>query len=104
MDGQVILATTALMPSVITVVNLPRTVPTGFLHQEHNTTMEDLIQDINTPTTRETDHTPIMIPDIGDITEDHSPTPVHTVTEAAASEGTPCTLLPTTTAVHAAFS
>ena len=45
-DGQVILATTALMPSVMAVMNLgtlPTTVPTKFLHQEHHATMEDLI-------------------------------------------------------------
>ena len=36
-DGQVILAATALMPSVMAVMNLatlPRTVPTRFLHQK----------------------------------------------------------------------
>ena len=38
-DRQVILATTALMPSVMAVINLatlPRTAPTRFLHQEHH--------------------------------------------------------------------
>ena len=102
-DGQVILATIAWMPSVMAVMNLvilPRTAPSGFLHQEHHATMEDLILGIDTPTTRGTDHTPIMVPDVGDITADHSPTPVHTMTEATTLEGTPHTLLPATTATH----
>ena len=75
------------MPSIIAVINLdtlPRTAPTRFLHQEHHTTMEDLVQGIKTPTTRGTDHIPIMVPDIGDITADHCPIPFHTSTEAAA--------------------
>ena len=42
-----------------------------------------------------------MVPDIRDITADHSPTPIHTVTEAAASERTPHAILTATTAVHA---
>ena len=86
-DEQVILAATVLMPSVIAVINLatlPRTAPTRFLHQEHHTTLEYLTQGINTPTTGETDPTPIIVPAIGDITVDHSPTPIHTTTEAAA--------------------
>ena len=62
--------------------------------------MAGLIQDIDTPTTRGTDHTPIMVPDIGDITADHSPTPIYTMTEAEALEGTPHTLLPATTAAY----
>ena len=103
-DRQVIFAATALMPSVMAVMNLailPRTVPTRFLHQEHHTTMEGLIQGINTPTTGGTEHTPIMVPDIEDITSDHSPTPISTATEAATLEGIPHTLLPATTAAHA---
>ena len=94
-------ATTALKPSVMAVMNLailPRTASTKFLYQEHHTTKEDFIQGINTPTTRETDHTPIMVPDIGDIRADHSPAPIHTATKAA-----PCTLLPATTADHTAL-
>ena len=78
MDRQVILAAPAMMPSVIAVMNLTilhRTSPTGFLHQEHHATMADIIQGINTPTTRRTDNTPIMVPDIGGITADHSPPP-----------------------------
>ena len=63
--------------------------------------MADLTQGIDTPTTRGTDHTPIMAPDIGNITADHSPVPVHTKTEAAALEGTPYTHLPATAAACA---
>ena len=91
-DGQVISTATALMPSVMAVMNfvtLPSTTQTRFLHQEHHATMEDLIQGMDAPTTGGIDHTPIMVPDIGDITANHSPTPVHTVTEAAALGGTP---------------
>ena len=79
-DEQVILATTALMPSVMAVMNLDtlyRTVPTRFLHQEHHASKTDLIQGINTPTIEGTDHTPIMVPDIGDISEGHSPPTIH---------------------------
>ena len=100
---QVILATPSLMPSVMAVMNLatfPRTAPTTFLHQEYHTTMTDLIQGINTPTTGRTDHIPFMVPDIRDITADHSPSPIHTMTEAAALEGTPHTLFLATAAAH----
>ena len=103
-DEQVILAPTALMPSVMAVKNLaplPRTYPTRFLHQEFHTTMADLIQDINTSTTRGTDHTPIMTPDVADISAGHSPAPIPTTTQAAVLEGTPCALLPATTAACA---
>ena len=78
-DGEVIFATTDLKPSNMAVMNLailPRIVPTRFLHQEHHASMEDLVQGINTPASRGTDHTPIMVPDIGDITADHSATPL----------------------------
>ena len=60
--------TTALMPIVMAVMNLailPRTPLTRFPHQEHHATTEDLIQGINTPTTRGTDHPPILVSDIG---------------------------------------
>ena len=93
-----------LMPIVIDVMNLailPRTAPTSFLHQENNATMEDFIQGINAPTTRGMEHTPIMFPDKGDITADHSLTSIHTMTEAAALEGTHHTILPATTEAHA---
>ena len=70
-DEQVILASTALMPSVMAVINLAtlhRTVPTRFLHQEHRATKTDPIQGINIPTPKGTDHTPaIMVPAMGDI-------------------------------------
>ena len=79
---------------------LPRTALTRFLHQELHTTTEELIQGIDTPTTRGTDYTPIMVPDIGNISAGHSPTPIYTMTEAATLEGTPHTLLPATTAAH----
>ena len=85
-DEQVILATTALMPSVIAVMNLatlPRTAPTRFLYQECHATMADLTQGIDKPTTRGTDHTPIIAPDIGYISAGYSPTLIPTVTEAA---------------------
>ena len=42
-----------------------------------------------------------MFPDIRDITTDCSPVPIHTLTEAATSEGIPCTLLSTITTAHA---
>ena len=45
--------------------------------------MVDLVQGINTSTMRGIDHTPIMLPDMGDITTDHSLTPIHTMTKAA---------------------
>ena len=103
-DAQVILATTALLPSVVAVMNLAifsKTVPTTFLHQEHNVTTEDLIQGIHTPTTGGTDHTPIMVTDIGVITADHSPAPICTVTEVTTLEGPPHDLLPATATAHA---
>ena len=103
-NGQVILATTAQMPSDMAVMNLatlPRTVLTKFLHQEHHATIENLIQGINAPTTGGTDHSSIIVPDIGDITTDDSYTPVYTVTEAAALEDMPHALLPATTAAPA---
>ena len=88
-DRQVTLATTALVLNVIIMMNLAtlfRTVPTRFLHQEHHITTEDLIQGINTPTTGGTNQTPTTVPDIGDITADHSLTPIHTTTEASTLE------------------
>ena len=74
-DAQVILATTALLPSVMAVMNLAtlyRTVPTRFLSHEHSTIKTDLIQGINIPTPKGTDCTPpIMVPDMGDISVGH---------------------------------
>ena len=63
--------------------------------------MADLIQGINTLTTEGTDHTPIMVPDMGDISAGHSPTPIPTVTEAAVEEDTPHAPLQATTVAHA---
>ena len=107
MDKQFILAATALMSSVITVVNLAtlhRTAPTRFLPQEHHTTKTDLIQDIDIPTSEGTDHTPlIMVPDMGDISSGHSPAAIPTATEAAVSEGTPHSPHPATAAACAAL-
>ena len=91
-DEWVTLATTALMPSVIAVMNLAtlhRTVPTRFLPQEHHTTKTDLFQGIDIPTPVGTDHTPpIMVPYMGDILAGHSPKDIPTVTETAVWEGT----------------
>ena len=102
-NGQVTLATTALMPSVVAVMNLAtllRTFPRRFLHQEHHATTKDLTQGIDTPMAGGTDHSPAMVPDIEDITADHSPIHFHTATEAEALKGTPNDLLPATTAAH----
>ena len=69
-NEQVILAAPDLMLSVMAAMNLatlPRTAPTRFLHQEHHTTMADLAEGIDAPTTRGIDHTPIMVQDVGDI-------------------------------------
>ena len=100
-DEQVILTATSLMPSVMAVMNLttlPRTALTRFLQQEHPTTKKDLIQGIDTSTTRGAYHIPIMVRDIGDISADHSPTLILTMTEATVLEGTAHTLLPATSA------
>ena len=100
-DEQVILAITALIPSVMAVMNLatlPRTSLTRFLHQEHHVTMADLIQGINISTTGGTDHTPIMVPDIS---AGNIPTLIPTAAKADVLEGTPQALLPATAAAHA---
>ena len=83
------------MTSAMAVMNfaiLHRTTPTRFLHQEHHATMADCTQGIDIPATGGTSHTLIMVPNIGDITVDHRPAPIHTMTEAASLEGTPHTL------------
>ena len=105
-DIQVILAATVLMQSVLAVMHLAtlhRTVPTSIHPQEHHATKTDLIQGIDTPTTEGTDHTSIMVPDIGDISAGHHPTTIPTTTEAAVLEGTPHIPLPTPAASHAAL-
>ena len=88
---QVIFAATALMPSAMAMLNmaiLHRTAPTRFLHQKHHATKTDLVQGIDTPPTKGTDHISLMVPDIGDILADHSPTTSPTTTETAVLEGT----------------
>ena len=95
-DAQVIVATTTLMLSVMAVMDLAilhRIAPTRLLHQEHHATKKDLIQGIDTPTTEGTDHAPIMVPDIGDISADYSPTIIPITIEEAVLEDTPHTLL-----------
>ena len=104
-DAQVMLAATDLMPSVMAAMNLASlcsTTPTRFLLQEHNATKKDLIQGIHTHThtTKRTDHTPIMVPDIGDISAGHSPTDFPTMTEAKVLEGIPHAPLSATTTAH----
>ena len=98
-DKQVILAATTLTPSVTAVMNLAtlhRTALSRFLSKEHHATKTDLVQGINTPTPKGTDHTPfITVPDMKDISAGHSPT---TMTEAAVSEDTPHAPHPATAA------
>ena len=92
-DEHVILAATALMCSVTTVMNLAtlhRTAPTRFFCQEHHATKTGLIQGNDIPTSKGTDHTPPTIDmDMGDISTNHNHTTIPTVTAVAAvSEGT----------------
>ena len=103
-DKQAILASSALMPSVMAVMNLAtllRTDLTRFLYQKQHATTAGPIQGINKFTTGGTGHTSIMVSDIGDISAGHSPTFIPTVTEVAVIEGTPHALL-ATAAAHAA--
>ena len=99
-DEWVILDATALMCSVMAMMNLAtlhRTGPIRFLSQEHHATKTDLIQGINI--SGEIDHIPpIMVPDIADISANHIPTAIPIVKEAAVSEGTHCAPLPATAA------
>ena len=91
------------MPNVMAVMNLAilcRTSPTRFLPQGYHATKTDLIQGIDTPTTKGTDHTPIMVPYIRDISAGHSPTAIPTMTEAPVLEGTPHPPLSATVAAH----
>ena len=94
------MAITAQMPIVMAVMNLATlhwTTPTRFLQQKYHATKTDLIQGINIPTPKGTNHTPpIMVPDMGGILAGHSPNAVPTTTEAAVSEGTPHTPHPAT--------
>ena len=103
-DEQVILANTDLMPSVMAVINLAtwhRTAQTRFFPQEDHATKTDLLQGINTPTTKVTDHAPIMVLDIADISAGHCPAAITTMTEAALLEGTPHPPLLATAAAYA---
>ena len=104
-DKQVILATTAPVPSAMAVMNLAtlhRTVPTRFLPQVHHATKINLIQDINIPTPEGTDHTPLItVPDTEDVSAGHSPTTIPKAKEAAVLEGMPQAPHPTSTAAHA---
>ena len=79
LEKQFILATTALMPSAMAVMNLAtlyRTALTRFLPSECHVPKIDLLQGISLPTPEGTDHTPsIMVPGIGDISAGHSPPP-----------------------------
>ena len=70
--AKVILATTVLILSVMAVMNLAilHRAP-KFLHQEHSAIETDLILGINTPITKG-----------ADISTDHSPTTIPTITEA----------------------
>ena len=80
---------------------LQRTAPTRSLPNEHNTTKTDHVQGTNIPTPRVTDNTPTtMVTDMGDISTNHNPTTIPTMTGAVVSEGTHCTPHPTTTAAH----
>ena len=102
-DEQVILATTAQMPSVMAVMNLAtlcRTATIRFLPQEHYATKTDLVQCTDTPKTEGKHHTPVMVPDIGDISAGYSPATIATMTEVAVLEGTPHAPLPANAAAH----
>ena len=94
------------MQSVTAAMNLAtlhKTAPTKFPHQAHHTTRTDINQDINIPTSKETDHLPpTMVTDMGDISIEHNHTAILTMTGAAAVlEGTHCTPHPAITAAHA---
>ena len=74
--------------------------PTRSLPQEDHATKTDLIQGINIP--RGTAHTPpIMVPELRDISANHNPTTIPTVTGAAVSEGTHHTPHPATAVAYA---
>ena len=92
------------MHSVTAVMNLAifhMAAPARFFHEEHHATKTDLIQGIDIPTPRGTDHTPsTMVIDMGDMSTNHNPTAYPTMTGAAASEGKHHTLHSSTTASH----
>ena len=74
--------------AVMILAILHRTAQTRFLHQDHHTIKTDLMQGIDTPTTKVTHHTPIMVSDIGESSAGHSLTVIPTMTEAAVLEDT----------------
>ena len=86
-------------PSAMNLATLYRTILTRFQPQEHHTTRTDLIQGINIPIPKGTDHIPpTMFTDMGDISTDHNPIAIPTTTGAAVSEGTHHVPHPATTA------
>ena len=107
-DELVILAITALMHSVIAVMNfstLHRSAPKRFLCQEHHTTKTGLVQGNDTPTPKGTDHAqPTMGTGIGDISINHNHAVIPTATETiAVSEGTHCTPHPAAAVAYPAL-
>ena len=104
----VILATTALMHSVMAAMNLAilhKTALARFLCQKNHVTKTGLVQGHNTPKHEGTDHTqPTMGKDIGDISTNHNHTTIPTMTRAASvPEGTHCAPHSATTVVHTAL-
>ena len=95
------------MPSAMAGMNLATlhmTASTRVLSQEHHTSKTDIIQGIDIPTPKRTDHTPpIMDPDMGDIPAGQSPAAILTATEATVSEGTPYGPHPAPAAAHTAL-
>ena len=96
-DELVILVTASTVHSVTAAMNfatLHRTVPTRFPPQEHHATKTYLIQGIDIPRPKGTDHTlPTMVTDMGDISTDHNHDAIPTTTGAAAVSGAHITLL-----------
>ena len=106
-DEWVILTTTVPMHSVTAAMNLAtlhRAAPTRFLPQEHHVTKTDFNQGINIPTPKGTDHTPpIRVLDMGDLSANHNPTAIPTMTGVAVSEGIHQAPHPATAVAHAAL-
>ena len=77
--------------AMMNLATLHRTAPTRFLPPEHHGMKTDLIQGIDIPTPKGTNHTPpIMLLDMGVILAGHSHTTIPTVTEAALHCSTSC--------------
>ena len=91
--------------AVMNSATLHRTDQTTFLLLEHHATKTDLIQSIDMPTLKGTDHTsPIMVTDMGDISTNHNHVAIPTVMGAAAvSEDMHCVPYPSTAVAHAAL-